>query len=95
MIISKSVKHPDVKKIPKLQQNDNQLKQSKQQSMKWENGKTKFLEAEVKRNLVSKIWDDGFRCFDSEQINQRKIIFSLNDEYVHMDIQADNKLYIL
>jgi hypothetical protein len=59
------------------------------------NGKTKFIEIDIKRQLLSKIWDDGFRCFDSEQKNERKIMFVVNDEYVHMDVQADNKLYIL
>lgn len=39
--------------------------------------------------------NDDFRPLYSEQINAKKIIFTLDDKYVAYDIRADNKLVFL
>lgn len=38
--------------------------------------------------------EDDWRPLVSEQIQEKKIIFTVEDKFISTDIQGDNKLYI-
>uniref|UniRef100_A0A7S3CJR8 Uncharacterized protein n=1 Tax=Strombidium rassoulzadegani TaxID=1082188 RepID=A0A7S3CJR8_9SPIT len=100
--IQKASYHPNVKLIhnildrdeQNLDHNDPEIAMRKG-SIKWEDKSTKYLDLHKQVCFKTQVLQEDFRPLWSEQINSRKIIFTLDDKYVAYDIRGDNKLVFL
>lgn len=91
--------HKDVKSIPELLQKDAAIQSATYDMSKppppWVDDVPKFHSLEVEKVYDTDIIRDDWRPFRSIQNNTRKIIFTLDDNSVFIDIRGDNRLIFL
>ena len=84
--------HDNVRTIDNLIQRDSETADIVNKSF---NKTVKFHSLDQKLSTQTSIWKNAFRPFISEQWNTRKIIATIRDEKVFLDIQGDNKIFFL
>ena len=69
--------------------------QDRKGMIEWVDKTTKFLDLYAFKQEKVTVLADDFRPVFCEQINAKKIIFTLDDAYVAFDIRGDNKLIFI
>lgn len=95
--IEKASSNINVKKIENILDRDESTMDQTDElaekgTIKWVDKTTKFLDLYKSNINLTTVLAECFRPIMSEQINAKKIIFTLDDLYVAFDIRGDNKL---
>lgn len=100
-LIKKAVKHKEVNKIVGILErdeyflDDEEYERRVNSDQRWTPMISKFLDLHKSVQYKTALLADDWRPLVSEQINAKKIIFTLEDAWVAFDIKGDNKLYLL